>query len=202
MLVAAVKLCHAASPAPQPFPELLRATPRCPLLCPDGHRDVPRECCPWEGQEGVPCPCHGQAGHRSTAGDAEMLWQSPWQPQYTASRTKLPAEKQRREEKRKVGKGWKEKKSRKGKKPRSKNGAGESHGEGNQLGWRVEAAPLGMSFTQPPSECTTGTAPDCPSRGSLQDRACPLPVGLGQEGTVPETPEEPGAAQGPWGMEG
>lgn len=91
----------------------------------------------------MPWPCHGQAGHRSSAGDAEMLWQSPWQPQYTARRTKLPAEKRQREEKRKVGKEKAGKAKIHGAKMGQEGGMGREISCGG--GWRAEEEllPLG-----------------------------------------------------------
>lgn len=94
----------------------------CPLPSPDTrmcHRDVPRDLHPWE--EATVGPFEGQEGAlplpmtRASLGprlqDAEMLWQSPWQPRYTARANK--ADRRETEEK---GKGVrKKKKGRKGK---------------------------------------------------------------------------------------
>lgn len=146
MFLAATKLCHAASPAPQPHPELLRATPRCPLLSPDTrmcHGDVPREFHPWEEVAGgCPAPRHGQGSAGPLLRDAEMLWQSPWQPRYTARRTKLPGEK-RGKGREKEG-GVEGKKAGRANSHGAKAGAGGSHGEGQQQRWEMEL-PRGCS---------------------------------------------------------
>lgn len=88
----------------------------CPLPSPDTrmcHRDVPRDLHPWE--EATVGPFEGQEGAlplpmtRASLGprlqDAEMLWQSPWQPRYTARANK--ADRRETEEK---GKGVRKKK--------------------------------------------------------------------------------------------
>lgn len=86
---------------------------------------------PWEGQEGALPLAMARAGTGALLWDAEMLWQSPWQPRYTARRTKLPGEK-RGKGREKEG-GVEGKKAGKAESPGAKAGAG-----GEELWWEME----------------------------------------------------------------
>lgn len=99
--------------------------------------------CPQEGQEGA-LPLAMATG--PLLWDAGMLWQSPWQPQYTARRTKLPGEKlqkgrekEGRVEGKKAGKALEQRLGQEG-----------GLGRGNSGGGRwscLQAALLGMTFS-------------------------------------------------------
>lgn len=159
MFLAAIKLCHAASPAPQPQPELLRATPRRPLLSPDTrmcHRDVPREFHPWEevaggpweGQEGALPLAMARAAQDHSCGMQRCCGSHHGNPGTQPGEQSCQERNGEREEKRKVG--WKVKKQERQTVMEQRLGQGGAVGRDNNGGGRwscLEAAPLGMTFS-------------------------------------------------------